>query len=48
MQINVYLKEGALNICANSYYVRSGWKAVQWCFSTRTQIISFKNMGISS
>jgi intergrase/recombinase len=41
-------EKSALNSCANNHYVRSGWKAVQWRFQTRTQIVSFRNMDISS
>jgi isoleucyl-tRNA synthetase len=41
MQVSGCLSEkGALNNCANKLYVRSGWKAVQWCFQTRTKLLA--------
>jgi len=44
----VFLKKMAFHIYANKHYVSSGWKAVQWRLYTRAQIVSFRNMDISS
>jgi len=29
-----------LIICANKNYVRSGWRAVQWCFKRENKLLA--------